>query len=245
MKKIFAILAIIFLISICCNAQTEEEIIAEKLLTKLKTELLDISQKQLKINDIAINDDGHWLILYEDVGYSFSYVDLELEKQLLDKNSKGVKLKQALLKGNSWVLLFSDNDFAQSGFDNTVVSVLNNCKSKNKNLNGIFLGDNGEILCLYATNGYVAKKCPKKMIDKLVLINNKQQKLRNAAFSSEGWILLYSDKSFCFYGIPSSLETFLKQCVKNNNKVNLVRIFHDKWFVVYNDYKIQTNVENE
>ncbi len=242
MKKLFTLLIALITFS-AADAQTEEEIIATKLLQKCKKELSEIAQKKVAINDICFNQDGHWLILYGDFGYSYSYVPSDLENLLVDLNSKETKIKQALIKGDSWVLVYDDNKFTAHNFTSSVTDVLEKCKARKSTLTGIFVGNNNEILGLYGTNGFVARNCPEKQLAKINEINKKHRKLRNAAFGNNCWVLLYGDNGFCFQDLPPDLQEFMKQSVNKKRTINFVRLYKDKWFVVYDDYKFATNVD--
>ena len=43
--------------------------------------------------------------------------------------------------------------------------------------------------------------------------------------------------------LESKMNTGKKKSINKKLTINLVRIFKDKWFVVYDDYKFATNVD--
>lgn len=242
MKKLIAAI-VAFMIATSAWAQSDEEIVAQKLLRKCKSEMEEVSKKKVKINDLAFNSDGHWLILYGDFGYSFSYVPTDMENLLVSLNQKEKKIKQALLDGESWVLLYDKNEFTSSGYKPEAVKILNTCKGRNSSLTGIFVGPNGECLGVFGTNGYVSRGCPDKMVSKIGAVNKKHYPIKNAMFSNNCWALFYGNGGFCFQGLPSDLQSWLKSSISKKYKVDFVRMFGDKWFVVYDGYKFETNVD--
>ncbi|MBR4266196.1 MAG: hypothetical protein IKQ46_09095 [Bacteroidales bacterium] len=243
MKKLCSLLIAMMFFGLTVDAQSDDDIIAAKLLQKCKNELEDIAKKKVAIKDICFNTDGHWLILFGDFGYSFSYVPTSLENLLVDLNGKQTQIKQALMSGDSWLLLYDQNKYTSQDFSSAVTEVLDKCKARNSILTGIFTGPENEILGLYGTNGFVARNCPEKQLAKINDVNKKHRKLRNAAFGNNCWVLLYGNNGFCFQDLPSDLQDFMKKSINKKLTINLVRIFKDKWFVVYDDYKFATNVD--
>jgi hypothetical protein len=45
-----------------------------------------------------------------------------------------------------------------------------------------------------------------------------------------------------FQGIPDDLSALLQKLGKKGTVVNLVRFFGDKWVVVYDGYKVESNI---
>ena len=112
MKKLLYIIVFSVLVPLITTAQT----IDSQLLENCKKELADISAKKVDIHDIAFNSDGHWLILYGDIGYSYSYIPSSPENMLGKLNSAGTSIDKALLlSDSSFVLVYGGKQYtAQS-----------------------------------------------------------------------------------------------------------------------------------
>ena len=113
MKNLLLILIVWVITQTSALAQSSIE---AQLLENCKKELTDISAKKVDIHDIAFNHDGHWLILYGDIGYSYSYIPSPLENLLTKLNSAETTINKAImLSDTSWALVYNGKEYtAQS-----------------------------------------------------------------------------------------------------------------------------------
>ena len=81
-------------------------------LNLLKSELDTISKQKLPINSVALNQNGDWIILYGDIGYSFVTMPGKLSSRLDTLNKQQKVVKDIDFTGKSgWVLLAQQNAF--------------------------------------------------------------------------------------------------------------------------------------
>ena len=81
------------------------------------------------------------------------------------------------------------------------------------------------------------------MAAKLAQLNNKKVSIRESAFyGSDGWVLLYGRSGLAFQNLPDDIVAVLQKFAKKGTPVNLVRFYGDKWVVVYDGYKVETNI---
>ena len=239
MKKI---LFFVFSVFMCLSVAAQTEV-NKKLMQNLKNELSDISQKKIEIKDIAFNADGHWLIIFGDIGYSYSYLPTPIEDLLGKLNSEGTQINSScLLSDTSWVLFYGDGKYSSVGLPQDIANELSRVKSKGKVCGLAAKG--GASVVRYGNNGFAAKSAPSSMLKKLAEINKRHVKIRDIQFvgSGNGWILLYGDKGLAFQNLPEGLAECLKNHVKKGRKVNIVRSYGDYWIVVYDGYKVETNI---
>lgn len=240
MKKIFYFIALSLLGMAGAAAQTYE---SAQLLERCKQELLDISSKQVAIHDIVFNTDGHWLILYGDIGYSYSYIPSPLENMLVKLNSAGTDINKAVLLGDtSWVLLYDGNKYTSQSLPEGLTFDLESITKKDKPFKSVSFSSDKRVT-LYGTNGFIAKGIPQRMAAKLAQLNNKKVSIRESAFyGSDGWVLLYGRSGLAFQNLPDDIVAVLQKFAKKGTPVNLVRFYGDKWVVVYDGYKVETNI---
>ncbi|MBO4244619.1 MAG: hypothetical protein J6V76_01110 [Bacteroidales bacterium] len=239
MKKLLYIIVFSVLTPLIAAAQT----IDSQLLENCKKELADISEKKVEIHDIAFNTDGHWLILYGDIGYSYSYIPTPLENMLVKLNAAGTSIDKAVLLGDtSWALLYNGKEYTAQSLPSDIATDIAAAQKKQKNFR--CLAYKGECrLTVYGSNGFIAKGLPQQMVAKLAQLNKKKVSIREAAFGPDnGWVLLYGRTGIAFQNLPDDLTALLKKLGKKGTKVNLVRFFGSKWVVVYDDYKVETNI---
>lgn len=239
MKKLFYIIVFSVLTPLIASAQT----IDSQLLENCKKELADISTKKVEIHDIAFNADGHWLILYGDIGYSYSYIPSPLENMLTKLNSAGTSIDKALLLSDtSWALLYNGKEYTAQALPAELSTDIAAAQKKQKNFRCLAYNA-GERLTVYGANGFIAKGVPQKMAAKLAQLNHKKVPIRESAFyGSDGWVLLYGRTGMAFQGIPNDLCSLLQKLAKKGTPVNLVRFYGNKWVVVYDGYKVETNI---
>ena len=239
MKKLFYIIVFSVLAPLIASAQT----IDSQLLENCKKELADISAKKVAIHDIAFNTDGHWLILYGDIGYSYSYIPTPLENMLSKLNSAGTSIDKALLLSDtSWALLYDGKEFTSQSLPTDLSTDIDAAQKKQKNFRCVAYNTSCR-LTVFGTNGFIAKGIPQKMAAKLAQLNQKKVSIRESAFyGSDGWVLLYGRNGMAFQNLPDDIVPVLQKCAKNGTPVNLVRFYGNKWVVVYDGYKVETNI---
>lgn len=240
MKNLLLILIVWVITQTSALAQSSIE---AQLLENCKKELTDISAKKVDIHDIAFNHDGHWLILYGDIGYSYSYIPSPLENLLTKLNSAETTINKAImLSDTSWALVYNDKEYTAQSLPTDIATDIAAAQKKQKNLRCIAY-KNGERLTVYGTNGFIANGLPQKMVAKLAQLNKKKAPIRESAFyGTDGWVLLYGRTGMAFQGIPDDLSALLQKLGKKGTVVNLVRFFGDKWVVVYDGYKVESNI---
>ncbi len=239
MKKLLYIIVFSVLVPLITTAQT----IDSQLLENCKKELADISAKKVDIHDIAFNSDGHWLILYGDIGYSYSYIPSSLENMLGKLNSAGTSIDKALLlSDSSFVLVYGGKQYTAQSLPTDFATELEAVAKKDKNIKSVAY-KNGTRLMVFGSNGFIARGLPQKMVAKLAQLNKKKAPIRESAFyGTDGWVLLYGRTGMAFQGIPDDLCSVLQKFAKKGTVVNLVRFYGDKWVVVYDGYKVETNI---
>ncbi|MBP5502726.1 MAG: hypothetical protein IKR94_02755 [Bacteroidales bacterium] len=239
MKKLLYIIVFSVLVPLITTAQT----IDSQLLENCKKELADISAKKVDIHDIAFNSDGHWLILYGDIGYSYSYIPSSLENMLGKLNSAGTSIDKALLlSDSSFVLVYGGKQYTAQSLPTDFATELEAVSKKDKNIKSVAY-KNGTRLMVFGSNGFIARGLPQKMVAKLAQLNKKKAPIRESAFyGTDGWVLLYGRTGMAFQGIPDDLCSVLQKFAKKGTVVNLVRFYGDKWVVVYDGYKVETNI---
>ena len=240
MKNILFILILSVMTSSLAMAQSSVD---AQLLENCKKELADISAKKVEIHDIAFNSDGHWLILYGDIGYSYSYIPSPLENMLTKLNAAGTSIDKALLlSDSSYALVYGGKQYTSQSLPTELATDLDAVTKKDKNIKSVAY-KNGERLTVYGSNGFIARGLPQKMVAKLAQLNKKKAPIRESAFyGTDGWVLLYGRTGMAFQGIPNDLCKVLQNLAKKGTVVNLVRFFGDKWVVVYDGYKVESNI---
>ena len=240
MKKIFHILILTLLMPVLVAAQDAAD---SRLLQNLKKELADISSKQVEIHDIVFNSDGHWLILYGDIGYSYSYIPTPLENMLVKLNSEGTAINKAvMLSDTSWALVYNGNQYTSQSLPSLLSTDIASAQRKQKNLKALDVSGDKHLI-VYGNNGFIAKGLPQRMVQKLAQLNSKRVPIRESSLcGNQGWVLLYGRNGLAFQNVPDDLARLLNKFGKNGTTVNLVRFFGGKWVVVYDGYKVESNI---
>lgn len=240
MKKIFHFLILTLLTPVFVCAQ---DAVGSKLLDNLKTELADISSKKVEIHDIVFNSDGHWLVLYGDIGYSYSYIPTPLENMLVKLNSEGTSINKAvMLNDTSWALVYNDNQYTSQSLPSLLSTDIASAQRKQKNLKALDVSGDKHLI-VYGSNGFIAKGLPQRMVQKLAQLNRKRVPIRESSLcGNQGWVLLYGRNGLAFQNVPDDLARLLNKFGKNGTTVNLVRFFGSKWVVVYDGYKVESNI---
>lgn len=243
MKKL---LYILILAALPFSKSIAQSAISDQLLQNCKKELDDIATKKVDIHDIAFNTDGHWLILYGDIGYSYSFIPSPLENMLTKLNSEGTNInKSVIMSDSSWILVYGDKQYTSQNINPDISTDLTSAANHKKNIKCLAISQ-GCRLTVYGTNGFIAKGIPPKMAEKLEQVNKKKWPVREAAFyqyqNQEGWVLLYGKRGIAFQNLPDDITAQLQKFVKQGKNINLVRFYGNKWIIIYDGYKSITNI---
>lgn len=227
----------------CVNAQQADEL-ARKLLTNCKNELTEIAKKNVVINDITFNSDGHWLIIYGDYGYSFSFLPVEVEQTIEELNSNKTKIINCnLMSDTSWVVIYNNYQYKQHGYPQAAIKDLDRVAQQKKTINFSTCANSGKRLTSFSESGVIVYDIPAKAKEKIAQLNKERVKIKDAAFcNNNGWILLYGNRGAAFQNLPEDLSAFLKNSLQSGTTINLVRFYKDIWFVVYDGGKIKSNI---
>ncbi len=209
----------------------------------LKSELDTISKQKLPIISVALNQNGNWIILYGDIGFSFVTMPAKLSAKLDTLNKKQVPLKDIDFAGKSgWVLLARDNAFYSDSVPEKLLSGLKRINQQGKIIKNIDIYKDKAVI-LYTPKAYFQHNISALLKKKLNDLRYRNQKVKNIALTkNDGWIVLYAVKGFSYYNIPLTMSTKIKELVQNGSKLNKVFFLGDKWIVVYDDYKYISNL---
>jgi hypothetical protein len=209
----------------------------------LKSELDTISKQKLPIVSVALDQNGDWIILYGDIGYSFVNMPQKLAKKLDTLNKKQIPLKDIDFVGKSgWVLLAEDNAFYSDSLPQKFLSGLKKINQKGKIIKCIDVFEDKGIV-LYTHNLFYRENIPMSLEKKLSDLKYRNQRVKNVALTTDdGWIALYATKGFSYYNIPAEMSEKIKRLVQNGSGLNDVFFLGDKWIVVYDNYKYISNL---
>jgi len=210
----------------------------------LKSELDTISQQKLTVNSVAVNQNGNWIILYGDIGYSFTQMPQKLSEKLETLNKKQIPLKDIDFIGKSgWLLLAAENAFYS---DSLPEKFLNALKQVNKQGQTITCADTykNKTLLLFGKNKYYKQNIPETLKKKIINLQYRNQYIKNAALTkNDGWALLYATKGFTYKNIPVATAEKMKELVQNGSSLDKIFFLPDnKWIIIYDKYKYASNL---
>lgn len=148
---------------------------------KLYNKIRDINKKGLKINDITITDDGHWVVIYADNAYYGI-----MPQQVVDKlnsiiaKEDNLKLRSVSFNDDGEYIIVSDNHFYSSS--NEYVNFYNIKQSELGNLFTATLCNKGAVFCFEYGMTYCGK-IPKNVAE---AISNTKNKYYLAKFTKQG-----------------------------------------------------------
>lgn len=209
----------------------------------LKSELDTISKQKLPIISVDLNQNGNWIILYGDIGFSFVSMPDKLSAKLDTLNKKQIPLKDIDFAGKSgWVLLAADNAFYSDSIPDKLLSGLKRINQQGKIITGIDVyKDKGVVL--YTPKSFYQHNISAVLKKKLSDLKYRNQHIKNIALTKDdGWIILYASKGFTYHNIPIEMSEKIKELVQNGSVLDKVFFLGNKWIVVYDDYKYISNL---
>lgn len=208
---------------------------------KLKEELDYIASVKQKIKTISISESGDWVILYGDVGYSYSAMP-NLAKNYLSKcNSQGILLKDFdFFNDSSWVCISSHNAYAMKYAPSDIHKKL---KFLNKNRVKIYnlSYNNGHWAIVYGRGNIEAHNIDENMQNNIKLLKKNNRLIKKIEFCNEGWLILYGKNGFKANNLRQDLISSLNNLQKADNEINTVAFFNSAWIIIYDDYKYLSN----
>ncbi len=209
----------------------------------LKSELDTISKQKLPIVSVALNQQGNWIILYGDIGFSFVSMPAKLSDKLDTLNKKQIPLKDIdFIKKSGWVLLAEDNAFYSDSIPENLLSGLKRINQQGKIIKCIDVYKNQSVV-LYTYKSYYQQNTSSLLKKKLSDLKYRNQKVKNVALTKDdGWIVLYAAKGFSYHNIPVAMSTKIKELIQNGSSLNKVIFLGEKWVVVYDNYKYISNL---
>lgn len=236
-RKILSIILFLF-ISYFGNTQTTINNPA-----LLKSELDTISKQKLPIVSVDLNQNGNWIILYGDIGFSFVNMPAKLSAKLDTLNKKQIPLKDVDFAGKSgWVLLAADNAFYSDSIPEKLLMGLKRINQQGKIITGIDVYENKELV-LYTPKSFYQHNISSVLKKKLAALKYRNQHVKNIALTKDdGWIILYAAKGFTYHNIPVEMSIKIKELVQNGSNLNKIFFLADKWIIVYDNYKYISNL---
>ena len=209
----------------------------------LKSEIDTISKQKLPIVSVALNQQGDWIILYGDIGFSFVSMPAKLAAKLDTLNKKQIPLKDIDFTGKSgWVLLAEDNAFYSDSLPPKLLAGLKRINQQGKIIKCVDVYKNKGVV-IYTYKSYCQQNVSALLKKKLSDLKYRNQKVKNIALTkNDGWIVLYATKGFAYYNIPVAMSVKIKELIQNGSILNKVFFLGDKWIVVYDDYKYISNL---
>jgi len=240
------IVTFIMLIFIALQSFSQNQTVTElekKLLSNLKQEITDIQLKKLPFKDIAFAPDGHWLIIFADFGYSYSYIGSALSNKLNELNKAETLISEVeIISDNKWIII-TENDVYANNLANTFANALTKIKKSGKKVNSASYMSDDKWILLYGKNAFAcSKNNNSKMLEKLKTINSKAGNITKATLThNNGWLLQYGKQGYSFQSLPADATLSLKKIINNNQTINFISTFKDKWIIVYNSTEFECN----
>ncbi len=211
-------------------------------LTDCKKELADLSTKNIPIKSVSINDEGEWVIIFGDFGFSYSHLPAKMQTQLTEFNSKEVAIYEACLwERGDWAILAKQQAMV-SVHSKELYTSYRKIKKGHKNIRQISQNKSGSWLILYGGNGATFQKMPHKAQEHVVKIKSQQQKIRQIVLGEKGaWLILFAEKGLIHNNIPTDLAETLRQLIMKEATINYICISLHNWVVVFDESNFLTN----
>lgn len=209
----------------------------------LKSELDTISKQKLPVNSVAVNQNGDWIILYGDIGYSFISMPEKLSEKLENLNKKQVPVKDIDFTGKSgWLLLAAGNAFYSDSIPEKLSAALKRINKQGKTITCFDNFKNAGVL-LYGKNSFFQKGIPENLKKKLNQLKSRNQYIKCVALTKdEGWMVFYGKRGFSYFNIPVAVSVKVKELVQNGSSLDKIFFIREKWIVIYDNYKYTGNL---
>ncbi len=235
MKKYLKITVFLFFIIFLVHNTAQSQAIKD--IETLKSELDTISAQQLPINSIALTPDSNWVILYGDIGYSYTNLPPKIVEKLSLLNKEEKVLNDIDFYGASKVILYEDNAFYSDSLPETLSTALSMLNKNGRKITGMNYAPNGAWIILYNQNSYFQNNIPGSCRKKIENLAYRDQIIKQVAFCDKAWVVFYSFAGYSYSGIPEKAAKQIDKLYKENHELNKIFFLANHWVIVYDSYK--------
>jgi hypothetical protein len=153
--------------------------------------LRTLVRKRVKIRNVSIVDDAHWIILYNEYGFWSQGVPQAMTDFINQSSKAGWTFKSVSL-GNfgSWAAICGDYSYSTWGLDASAVQNLAAIFSAKKPINCFAQGQNAEWALVFQGNAYISSNCTANLVAELKDFNSKGQAISSISMLGSNFCIL-------------------------------------------------------
>jgi hypothetical protein len=185
-------------------------------------------------NYVAMNNRGGWVIIFGRNGYDAQGVPQGLITALQKANSGQERMIGAALGDSGQWVLISDKFVRSGSLPNAMRTALSQILDGRNNVTYAAFSGNGWVIG-YGQNGYRSQGLPRGAANALRDLNNRQESISGAAFTSGGgYAIWYGRNGAMWAGVPTDFASELRRINRNDQTIRSVALYKSTgWVVLY------------